>query len=307
MAKVLVTGGTGLVGKHLCRRLVEHGYEVVNLSRTKRPDNEIPSYLWDLEKRTIDPEAVLSADYIVHLTGTNIGGKRWTNKRRKQILDSRVRSGEIIFNQVKNLNIQPKAYITASAIGYYGAVTSGEPLVETSPPADDFLGQTCSAWESVADKFSAMGVRSVKIRTGIVLSKNGGALSKLIWPVRLGLGAALGNGKQYLSWIHIDDLCSIYLHAIENTNMHGPYNAVAPEQVTNKAFTREMARVLKKPLWLPNIPTTALRLFLGDMSRMLVYGSKISPEKIVSSGYHFLFPDLGSALKNCLMNEKQDK
>jgi len=307
MAKVLVTGGTGLVGKHLCRRLLEQGYEVANLSRTKRTDKEVPSYLWDLEKRTIDPEAVFSADYIVHLAGTNIGGKRWTNKRRKQILDSRVRSGEIIFDQVKKMNKLPRAYITASAIGYYGTVTTGETFDETSAPSDDFLGQTCSAWEHVADKFSDLGVRSVKIRTGIVLSKNGGALSKLIVPVRLGLGAALGDGKQYLPWIHIDDLCSIYLQAIENTNMHGPYNAVAPEQVTNKEFTRKMARIIKKPLWLPNIPTTALRLILGDMSQMLVYGSKISSEKIVSSGYQFQYPDLGSALENCMMNANKNK
>ncbi|MFH0759477.1 MAG: TIGR01777 family oxidoreductase [Bacteroidota bacterium] len=305
MAKVLVTGGTGLVGKHLCRRLLEDGYEVVNLSRRKSPGNEIPSYLWDLEKRTIDPEAVLSADYIVHLAGTNIGGKRWTNKRRQQILDSRVASGEIIYHQVKTQNKQPMAYITASAVGYYGAVSAAEPFEETSAPSDDFLGRTCSAWEHVADKFSDLGVRSVKIRTGIVLSKDGGALSKLSLPVRLGLGAALGDGNQYLPWIHIDDLCSIYLQAIENTNMHGPYNAVAPEQVTNKEFTRKMARIIKKPLWLPNIPTTALRLILGDMSQMLVYGSKISSEKIVSSGYQFQYPDLGSALENCLMNEKK--
>ncbi len=307
MAKVLVTGGTGLVGKHLCRRLLEQGHEVTSLSRTKSPDNEIPSYLWDLEKRSIDPEAVFSADYLVHLAGTNIGGKRWTNKRRQQILDSRVRSGEIIFNQVITQNKQPRAYITASAVGYYGAVTTAEPFEETSAPSDDFLGQTCSAWEHVADKFSGMGVRSVKIRTGIVLSKDGGTLSKLSMPVRLGLGAALGDGKQYIPWIHIDDLCNIYLQAIEDANMRGAYNAVAPEQVTNKEFTRKMAHVLTKPLWLPNIPTTALRLILGDMSQMLVYGSKISPEKIVSSGYQFLFPDLGSALENCMMNGKKNK
>lgn len=298
MSKVLISGGTGLIGKQLGKRLREKNYDVAILSRTKSLNNDGSSYLWDPENNTIDKEATVTADYIIHLAGINMGGKRWTPERRRQILDSRVKSAELIFDQVRKQDKKPEAFITASAIGYYGAITSEDVFDETSAAFDDFLGQTCKEWEKIADNFSDIGVRSVKIRTGIVLSKNGGALPRLTLPVRLGIGSPLGNGNQYLPWIHIDDLCNIYIHAIANTEMNGPFNAVAPEHHTSKEFMKALACKLGKPLWFPKIPAAALRLLFGKMSDMLLYGSRISSEKIVSAGYKFVYPELDSALED---------
>ncbi len=164
------------------------------------------------------------------------------------------------------------------------------------PP--DFLGETCNSWEQAADKFSGIGVRTVKIRTGVVLSKEGGALSKLLLPVKLGLASAIGTGKQYMPWIHLDDLCDIYIQAIEDQALSGAYNAVAPEPITNKEFTRKMAQALHKPFWFPNIPAFVMKMLLGEMSTMLLKGSRVSSEKIQAAGYTFQFPELESALKD---------
>ena len=190
-----------------------------------------------------------------------------------------------------------KALISASAVGYYGAQTSEKVFSETDPPAGDFLGQVCKEWEHAADKFSSMGVRTAKLRTGIVLSKQGGALARLQKPVQWGLASAIGSGLQYMPWIHMDDLCAIYIQALENIKMEGAYNAVAPEHVTNKAFTRRLAQALGKPFWFPNISALALRLLFGRMAVMLLEGSRMSTEKIESTGFIFLYPDLDSAFK----------
>ena len=227
-------------------------------------------------------------------------------KRRKEIQDSRVITGQMILNLVKKQEKKPESFITSSATGYYGAVNSQEVFGENDPPSNDFLGRTCKAWEEIADGFSDLGVRSVKIRTGIVLSRKGGALSKFMLPVRLGLGTALGSGKQYLPWIHIDDLCAIYIQAIENTTMVGAYNAVAPEHITNKEFTRKLAKTLGRPFWLPNVPAVFIKMLFGKMSVILLNGSRISAQKIVSTGYNFLFPHIDSALSDCITDFNKD-
>jgi uncharacterized protein (TIGR01777 family) len=300
MPKVLITGGTGLIGRHLSRKLKEKGYEVIHLSRSREPDGEIPSFYWDVRNHLIEKDALKDADYIVHLAGANIGSKRWTGRRKREILNSRVKSGEIIFEQVKKLVNKPEAFISASATGYYSTETAEDILDEQAAPSDGFLGQTCRAWEQIAEMFSEMGIRSVIIRTGIVLSKDVGALSKFILLVRLGLGAALGSGKQYMPWIHIDDLCGIYMQAIEERQMVGVFNAVAPEHLTNKEFTQYIAKTLRKPLWLPHIPAVIIKLIFGEMSVMLLNGNKISAGKITSAGYNFQFPEIESALISCI-------
>ncbi len=300
MATVLITGGTGLIGEHLCKRLLERGYKVAILSRTSRNREQIATYIWDINKLEIDEEAIADADYIIHLSGINIGAKRWTTKRKQQIIDTRVNSGQLVFDEVRKQNKNLKAFISSSATGYYGAITSDKIFSEVDPPADDFLGQTCRAWEDVADKFMGIGIRTVKIRTGVVLTKKGGALSKMIIPVKTGLGSALGNGKQYLPWIHIEDLCGIYIKAIEDTQMIGAYNAVAPEHLTNKEFTQKLAYTLKKAFWFPNIPAFAMKLIFGKMSEILLQGSRVSAQKIQDRGYKFLFPGLESALKQLM-------
>jgi uncharacterized protein (TIGR01777 family) len=297
MAKVLITGGTGLIGIQLRKSLQEKGFEVAVLSRTKKNDDGIQTNLWDLDKNEIDKEVLNSVDYIIHLAGVNVGEKRWTSKRKKLILDSRIKSGELILNNLDQQNNQLKAYITASGTGYYGAITSEKIFSEEDSAADDFLGQVCEKWEAVADKFSERGFRSVKIRTAVVLSNRGGALSKMLIPVKLGIGSAIGSGNQYFPWIHIDDLCNIYIKAIEDATMNGAFNAVSPEFLTNKQFTQTIARHLKKPFWFPPIPSMAIRIIFGKMSQILLTGSRISAEKIQDSGFVFQYPKLQDALK----------
>lgn len=297
MARVLITGGTGLIGKHLSQRLQERAYEVAILSRARKKEEQIPTYYWDIDKSEVDKEAIANADFIIHLSGTSIGEKRWTTKRKQQIVDSRIRSGQLIFGELRKQNKKLRAFISASAIGYYGAITSIKVFSESDPPGDDFLAQTCIDWEDAADRFNDLGIRTVKIRTGVVLTNRGGALAKMLFPIKAGFGAAIGSGKQYLPWIHIDDLCDIYIKAIEDVQMNGAYNAVAPEHLTNKEFTQSLAHILKRALWLPNIPAFVMKLIFGKMSVILLKGSRISSKKIQAAGYTFLFPTLDDALE----------
>ncbi|RLD70332.1 MAG: TIGR01777 family protein [Bacteroidetes bacterium] len=302
MSRVLIAGGTGLIGQHLCRRLLEQGYEVAVLSRSNSQKSHAISYSWNPDQNEINKEAVNSCEYIINLAGENIGAKRWTSKRKQKILESRIKSTLLIFNNLEK-NHKLSAYITASAIGYYGALTSKDIFHETDAPANDFLGQTCKEWEEAADIFARAGIRTVKIRTGIVLSKEGGALAKLNIPIRLGFASPIGHGKQYMPWIHIEDLCNIYIQAIKANEMAGPYNAVAPEHITNKEFTRKAAQKLNKPFWFPNIPPFVLKLGFGELSSMLLSGSRVSSEKLLAAGYSFQFPDIDSAFENLYVNK----
>jgi uncharacterized protein (TIGR01777 family) len=296
MKKVLITGGSGVIGRHLCEMLKEKGYQVSLLSRDRKKVDGIQSYYWNAEKNEIDVDALKTADYIIHLAGANIGEKRWTKRRKKLIVDSRVKSGELIFDAIKYTNYKPKAFITASAVGYYGTKTTENVYIESDPPATDFLGTICNYSEKVASQFENIGIRTVKIRTGVVLTKHGSALSKMLYPIKLGIGSAIGNGKQYMPWIHITDLCNMYIKAIEDVNMNGAYNAVAPMHITNNEFTRTIAHVIKKPYWFPKIPAFIMKIIFGKMSAILLYGSRVSCDKIIKSGYVFKYPDLKSAL-----------
>jgi uncharacterized protein (TIGR01777 family) len=296
MEKIVISGGTGLIGSHLCLKLQEKGYKTAVLSREKNNSSSVQHYYWDWEKNILDQEAIETADYIVHLAGVNIGDKRWTVQRQRLIISSRVKSAELIFNAVKESKRKPKAFISASAIGYYGTGTSEKIYAESDPPALDFLGETCRKWEESADHFEHIGLRVVKIRTGIVLTRQGGALAKLMSLVKSGFGSAIGTGSQYMPWIHIDDLCEIYIKAIEDIKMNGAYNAVAPDYVTNREFTLSLARALKKSVWLPPVPAIAMKMVFGNMADMLLNGSRISPDKITATGYAFRFSQIESAL-----------
>jgi len=275
MKKILISGGSGLVGKHLYWKLINKGYSVAVLSRTKIKNADVKTYYWDLEKNEIEKEAIETADYIIHLAGANIGEKRWTKKRKKIILESRVKTAQLIFNAVKENKKKLTAYISASAVGYYGAITSENIFTEDDLSYPDFLGETCRKWEEAADNFETLGIRTVKIRTGLVLAKNKGSLSKIAKPVKLGIGSALGNGRQFIPWIHIDDLCNIYIKAIEDNAISGVYNAVATEHITNTAFTKTLAHILNKPFFFPNIPSFVLKLIYGKMAEILLKGSKV--------------------------------
>ncbi|MCX6294573.1 MAG: TIGR01777 family oxidoreductase [Bacteroidetes bacterium] len=301
MAVVLITGGKGSVGKHLSDKLKEKGFTVAIVSRKSFKDNEIRAYAWDIDNNEIEKEAIETADYIIHLAGANIGDKRWTAKRRKLILDSRVKSGQLLFNKTKENKNNLKAFISASAIGYYGTITTDKIFSEEDLPANDFLGETCRQWEQAADNFEKLGIRTVKIRTGIVLTAEGGALAKMIAPVKLGIGSAIGSGRQFMPWIHIDDLCAIYIKAIEDIHMNGAYNAVSTNCITNIEFTKTLARVLKKPFWFPKVPAFLLKFIYGKMSEMILKGSSVSSEKIIKAGCQFEFSNLEVALVDLLI------
>ncbi len=300
MVQILISGGSGLVGKALCEKLQIKGYAVAILSRSKKKDTRFKAYLWNPKKNQIDPEAIATSDYIIHLAGANIAEKKWSSARKKIIIDSRTQTADLIFGELKRQQKKIKAFISASGAGYYGAITSDKIFTEEDRCANDFLGQTCQEWEQAAKQFESLNIRTLILRTGIVLSKSDGALSKMIVPAKMGLASAIGTGEQYMPWIHIDDLCAIYIKAIEDNQMEGVFNAVAPYFETNISFTRSLAKVLNKPFFFPKIPSFLLRLILGEMSDLLLKGSRVSAKKILSKGYIFKYSELENALRNIL-------
>ena len=307
MKTILITGGSGMIGKRLSELLIEKGYDVIWLSREKHIKADIPRYRWDLLKGQIDKDALEEADVIVHLAGVGIADGKWNEARKRMIVGSRVRSAQLILEKLQEMDTKVDAFISASAIGYYGAVTSDKVFTEEDEYAEnDFLGETCYKWEEQAKQFTTeLGIRSVSIRTGVVLSKGSELIKKAVLPTRFWLGAPLGKGTQYMPWIHIDDLCQIYLKAIEDESMTGAYNAVAPEDATNAEFMKTVANVLKKPMFLPPVPAFVFKLFLGEASQIILEGSRISSQKIQDAGYEFKHKTLRRALKNILLKSKK--
>lgn len=298
---ILITGGTGLIGKRLTELLIEKGHSVSILSRSKKATSDsIRYYTWDLKKKTIEKEAIQQADVIVHLAGANVGAGRWTSKRKKEIIDSRVDSGNLLFSEVKKHNPDLKAFVTSSAIGYYGMTTTVNVYTEEDKPGFDFLANVCLKWEAVADQFNTLGIRTAKLRTGVVLDKNEGALAKLIAPIKLGIGSALGSGNQAMPWIHLEDICGIYIHLIENSQLQGAFNGISPSHENNQEFSKTVAKVLKKPFWFPKVPSFAIRLVLGKQAVIALEGSRISCRKIQEAGYSFRFTNLSEALNEIL-------
>lgn len=298
--RVLITGGSGLIGKYLTSLLLSEGFSVSHLSRGAGQFGKVRVYRWDPEKNYIDPQALRGIDYIVHLAGANIGEKRWTGKRKDEIIWSRVDTARLIYNEVVSHKIPIKGFISASAIGYYGSVTSEKIFTETDSPANDFLGTTCLLWEEEADLFSTSGLRAVKIRTAVVLEKSDAALARFLSAARFNIYPTLGTGRQYMPWIHISDLCRIYLKALTDEKMTGAYNAVAPDYSDNRRFVRTLAKVMNKPFFSPQVPSFFLRIAMGERSLIALRGSRISSDKIVSQGFTFEFPELEGALADIL-------
>ncbi|MFW5759732.1 MAG: TIGR01777 family oxidoreductase [Cyclobacteriaceae bacterium] len=300
MAKhILITGGTGLIGSRLTEMLIEKGYEVAHLSRSKTGAKDIKTYRWDIKKQIIEDGAVENARAIVHLAGASVAGKRWTDDYKEIILKSRTDSSYLLYQRLQTTNHNLEAFIASSAIGYYG--DAGDKIcTEDSPSGEDFLAYVTREWEAKVQLVDKMGVRRVQLRTGVVLSEKEGALPKIMQPIKLGVGAPLGSGKQFMSWIHLDDLCNMYIRAIEDTDMKGIYNAVSPNPVTNRDFTRIAARVAKKPFFMPSVPVFALKLALGEMAATVLAGQIVSSKKIEMTGFKFQFPRLGDALIDLL-------
>jgi len=296
MTSILITGGTGLIGKHLCNVLRSKGYNILILSRNKT--NNPNTYYWNISENYIDPKAIQTADYVIHLAGSGIADKRWTKKIKKELIDSRVKSANLLFSKIKTLNPNLKAFISASGIGYYGTITSEKIFKETDASGNDFLATVCKVWEEASNQFNSLNIRTVILRTGVVFSKKGGAFEKMSQPIKLGFGSPIGTGNQYIPWIHIDDLCNMYVEAIENNELNGIYNAVASDYVTNEFLTKSIATILDKKAWLPNVPSFMLKLIFGEMAVILLEGSRVSAEKIKSTGFKFKYPFLLEALKD---------
>ncbi|TXK47130.1 TIGR01777 family protein [Pontibacter qinzhouensis] len=302
--KILITGGSGLVGSRLSEMLIDLGYEVAHLSRNPDKFSNYKTFKWDIKHPHIDDNAITWADYIVHLSGAGITDEKWTEEHKKEILNSRVNSTHLLYSCLQKTDHHVKGFIAASGIGIYG--DSGDQLMsEESMYADDFLAEVCKAWEGATWEIRDLGLRTVIFRTGIVLSTKGGALPQLARPVKMMAGAPLGSGKQYMSWIHIDDACRLYIKAIEDTQFEGVYNAVAPHPVTNSEFTKQLAQVMHRPLVLPKVPAFALNLLLGEMSGVILGGQRVSANKVLQTGFTFEYSQLPEALKSFFSKEEQ--
>lgn len=302
MKTVLITGGTGLIGKALTKELVDKGYSVIILTRNKggRKSRENVSYaLWNTQQQTIDGQAMAKADYIVHLAGANVAERRWTKKRKKEIVGSRVHSGTLLVKALKEIPNQVKAVISASAIGWYGPdprIPNPRPFTEADGAAQDFLGTTCRQWEGAIVPAAETGKRLVILRTGIVLSNEGGAYAEFKKPLKFGMAAVLGNGRQMISWIHIKDLVRLYREAIENDKLNGIYNAVAPNPVNNQTLIDEIAKQNKRFYIKAPVPSFVLKVVLGELSIEVLKSATVSSRKIESAGFQFLFPAIGAAV-----------
>lgn len=307
MQTVLITGGTGMVGQSLTNLLIDQGYKVIVLTRQKKQSSRLHfSYAkWDISKQWIDPTAIAAADFIIHLAGEGVADKRWTASRKKAILDSRVDTSRLIVKSLKDNPNKVKAIVAASAIGWYGpdnekSIETG--FVETDPVDPSFLGDTCKQWEESMHPVKELGIRLVTLRIGIVFNKKGGALAEFIKPARLGVVAILGDGKQIVSWIHQQDLNRMMLFAIEQDQVTGVYNAVAPDPVDNATLTKAIAQRFHKWAIPFKVPSFILKIMLGEMSVEILKSAKVSATKIIAAGFTFNYASMDEALDDLLVS-----
>jgi uncharacterized protein (TIGR01777 family) len=296
--RVVVSGSTGLVGSEVVASLSDAGNEVVRLVRSVPAPGE-RAVRWDPEAGVIDAGGLEGCDAAVHLAGENVGAGRWTAARKAAIRDSRVKGTRLLCEALAGLARPPKTLVCASAVGYYGD-RGEEVLTEESPPGAGFLPGVCREWESASEAAGRKGIRVVTLRIGVVLTPRGGALQRMLPVFRAGMGGVLGSGKQYVSWVALDDLTGIVLHALSREELRGPVNAVTPRPVTNRELTEALGKVLSRPTLLP-VPSFALRLALGEMAEPLLLASaRAAPRRLEETGYRFRFPELRAALRHLL-------
>lgn len=300
MAKVLITGGSGSIGKYLIPRLLFNGHQVAIIGRSKKEIPGVECFVWDLDNDEMDERALADVTHIIHLAGAGIADKPWSPARKKEILESRVKPLQLIAKKLQIRNQRIKAIISSSAVGYYGGLTSDEIFTEESKPAADFLGSVCKMWESAVQFLEPIADREVRIRTSVVLMNDAGALPKLVKPTKLGFGAAIGSGKQWMPWIHIDDLVEVYVKSIEDATMTGAYNAVAPEHANQNTMIKKIGKALNRPTFLPPVPKFLIKTVLGEMATVITEGSRVSSQKIEDTGFEFRHPQLEEALKDLL-------
>ncbi len=300
--RIIITGGTGLIGGALAANLANDGHEVILLSRTPERTASLPSGVraerWDGRTATGWGPLAEGADAIVNLAGEGVASGRWTEERKRRIRESRVNVGQAVIEVVKAAARKPGVVIQSSAVGYYGA-HSDEEITESAPAGNDYLAQVAVAWEGSTAPVETMGVRRAVIRTGVVLSKKGGALPQMLLPFKLFAGGPLGNGKQWLPWIHIADEVSAIRFLIENRQASGAFNLCAPNPLTNAEFGRVVGHVMGRPAFMPT-PAFALRLVFGEMATVLLDGQRQVPKRLIELGFAFRFPSAEAALRNIL-------
>lgn len=284
---ILLTGGTGLIGNVLSKKLLDKGNNVGILTRQNKKSERIKYFNWDYTLNKIDKKAIDFADIIINLVGANIGDKKWTTKQKNIIIDSRVKSINLLASELEKNEKKIDAFISASAIGYYGTTTTDKIYKETDKSGNDFLSEVVVKWENAIEKIIPFADRVVKLRIGVVLSKDGGALPKMLNITKKGLGSAIGTGNQFMPWISLEDLSNMIIFSTENNNITGIYNAVSPEHVANKDFMNKLAKSLNKPFFMPNVPSFVLKTVFGEMSSLLLEGSRVSADKIINSGFKF--------------------
>jgi uncharacterized protein len=299
--QVLVTGASGLVGRSLCVSLGEQGHTVIALSRSPDSASGVQAskiLKWDPMAGPPPAEALAGIEAVVHLAGEPIAAHRWTEEQKKRIRESRVVSTRNLVDGMRDAVKRPAVFVCGSAVGFYGS-RGDEQLEEDSTSGQGFLSELCQEWEREADRARDLSIRVVKVRTGVVLARDGGALQKMLPPFKLGLGGPLGSGRHWFAWIHIKDIAGIFVHAIHNMSVTGPINGVAPESVTNAEFTRQLGRVLGRPAFIP-VPEFAMRALMGEMADILFVSQRVVPKAALASGYEFHFPQLQPALANLL-------
>lgn len=298
--KILITGGTGMIGQRLAELLIDNGHEVALLTREPGKSSHYQLFGWDPQAGTVDEAAVRYADCIVNLAGSSVAEGKWTAERKHEILHSRLDGLDLLFRELQKPGHHVRMLLSASAIGIYGD-RGDELLFEDSPtaaPADDFLADVVLQWEAAARRIGELGLRVVLPRIGIVLSPQGGALVPIAKTVRYGAGAPLGSGRQYMSWIHIEDLCRLLVQMLEQAQWQGVYNAVSPHPVTNQEFTETLAHVMHRPLILPKVPAFGLKLAMGEMSEIVLGSQRVSAGKVQSLGFSYEFAELRPALES---------
>ena len=300
--KIIVTGSTGLVGRAYVRSLLAEGHNVTRLVRGDAQTFRAPgttAVRWDPEAGTIDGAALEGHDAAVHLAGESVSEGSWTEEKKRRILDSRAKGTRLLAETLAALERKPNVLVSASAIGFYGS-RGDETLTESSASGDDFLSEVCREWEKATLPASQDGIRVVNLRIGIVLSDEGGALPKMLTPFKFGAGGKIGSGRQYMSWIDLDDVVGIIKHAVNNESLRGPVNTVAPRPVTNEQFTKSLGKVLGRPTFFA-MPEFAVGLAFGEMGKTLLLGSqRVEPSQLQKSGYQFAYTNLEDSLKHVL-------
>ncbi len=303
--RIVITGGSGLVGNLLTELLLSSGYEVCHIGRKSGSNNGITSYKWDVSNNYLDPEALKGASAIIHLAGAPVN-KRWTKKYKKVILESRVATTQLLYEKLKSGDHSITTFISASGVNIYPDDQPSKAFEEECGPGNKFLAKVCHDWEAATNQINQLNIRTSQMRIGVVLSTSGGALEKLMLPIKFGLGSVLGSGKQWMSWIHQDDLCRIIQFVLENDSISGPINAVSPNPLQHTDFVRCVAKVLNKPMILPKVPGFLLKLVLGEMATIVLDGVKVSSKKIQHVGFQFNFNHLQEALEDLLMIQTDD-